>query len=102
MSQNVPQIVTAASPEDAELFDRTLRDFVPPDAFDAHAHLYDAGSLGAAPPPLLLTADRTVGLDEYDRYQRSWMTGYTPKNGAYLRGPGPTGFLRAAVGGARR
>ena len=26
---------------DRELFDRFLGDFVPPDAFDAHAHLYD-------------------------------------------------------------
>src|SRR4051794_12034783 len=29
------------SEADRELFDRSLRDFVPPGSFDAHAHLYD-------------------------------------------------------------
>ena len=34
------------TPRDAELFARHLASFVPPDPFDAHAHLYPLATLG--------------------------------------------------------
>ena len=33
-------------PEDAELFQSHLRSFVPPEAFDAHAHFYERSHIG--------------------------------------------------------
>ena len=39
------------SDRDRELFDTSLRDFVPPNAFDAHAHLYDLRHLASDTQP---------------------------------------------------
>jgi hypothetical protein len=78
---------------DRELFDRQLRTFVPPDAFDAHAHLYDLRHLVPQ-----ATADDFAGPPGIDHdvlltSMRQWMGDRVVSDGLYLPGApfGPEG-----------
>ena len=47
-----PYVWATVDDYDLDLWDRQLRDFVPPDSFDAHAHLWRVADLGSPTPPL--------------------------------------------------
>ncbi len=57
-------------PEDLELFESKLGDFVPPNAFDAHAHWYDMRNILGDDLP---EGDTGVGFDAMTRSLRRWM-----------------------------
>ncbi|MCA9215860.1 MAG: amidohydrolase family protein, partial [Planctomycetales bacterium] len=74
----------AIGPEDLEVFDRRLRDFVPPDAFDAHAHWYDLRHL--------VTNDDSIESPEVGHSAMvasmcRWMGDRVTKNGLYFGFP---------------
>src|SRR5688500_11097943 len=52
-------------PADEQLFERELSSFVPPQVFDAHAHLYDVTHCRTQPPPLLADGPATAGWLAY-------------------------------------
>jgi glutamate-1-semialdehyde 2,1-aminomutase len=83
------------SPADRELFDRQLRGFVPPDAFDAHAHLYDLHTFASAYEGLPVEESR-VGFDVYQRWQTEWMGDRCPSDGLFFPYPTPTLAMDAA------
>ncbi len=69
---------------DRVLFDRELRAFVPPDAFDAHAHLYRAEDLDGVRWP---TLEGPVGLEAYRRLIASWMGDRAARDGLFFGMP---------------
>lgn len=79
------------TPADRELFDRELRNFVPPDAFDAHAHWYDLRLLEDVP----FADDAPVGMLEYLEAQRAWMGDLAPTAGLFF--PMPAAGLDTAA-----
>ncbi len=70
--------------EDLELFDRRLRDFVPPDAFDAHAHWYDLRHLVADDDSI---ESPEVGHAAMVASMRRWMGDRVTTNGLYFGFP---------------
>jgi glutamate-1-semialdehyde 2,1-aminomutase len=76
-------------PRDVELFDRELRPFVPPGAFDAHAHLFSFAGLfpGRTPPT---PEDAVVGLEAYFRETGAWMGDLCPADGLFFAMPLPS------------
>jgi glutamate-1-semialdehyde 2,1-aminomutase len=80
---------------DAELFARHLRDFVPPRAFDAHAHIFDprftgGGGAGLLPPGVA-ACDRAA----YDRMIGAWMGDRLPVGGLFFPFPAAAGDVAA-------
>lgn len=73
-------------PRDVELFERELRSFVPPNAFDSHAHPYTFAGLfpGQSPPT---PGDAEVGIDVYMRETRKWMGDRCPTDGLFFPVP---------------
>ncbi|QDU95591.1 aminotransferase class III-fold pyridoxal phosphate-dependent enzyme [Lignipirellula cremea] len=72
------------TPEDRTLFEAQLADFVPPDAFDAHAHWYDVQHLlpdDRAVPPT------PVGFQVMQDRMRLWMGERVHDNGLYFGYP---------------
>ena len=66
---------------DRNLFKQTLADFIPPNAFDAHAHWYDMRHLGEdAPSP-------DVGHTAMLSSMRRWMGDSTITEGLYFGYP---------------
>ena len=81
---------------DRELFDRELSDFVPPDAFDAHAHLYDLRNLSPDTPEEEFGGAPEVGHDAMVASMRKWMGDRVTTKGLYIPFPTPTIDTRAA------
>jgi glutamate-1-semialdehyde 2,1-aminomutase len=82
------------SEADRDLFDRFLRDFVPPNAFDAHAHLYDlrhlaAATRGANATPLAEDFAGPPGIDHDVMLgaMRQWMGDRVVRDGLYFPYP---------------
>ncbi|MCC6239306.1 MAG: amidohydrolase family protein [Phycisphaerales bacterium] len=76
---------------DAEFFDRELRSFVPPGAFDAHAHLYTFP--GTFPPSEYKVAnaqDGIMSVQAYQQFTSAWMGDRYPRNGLFFGVPTPT------------
>lgn len=73
---------------DRELFDRLLGGFVPPQAFDAHAHLYDLRHLAPTASSDEFADDPEVGHATLVTAMRNWMGVKTPVDGLYF--PFPT------------
>ena len=67
-----------------ELFQRELSGFVPPNAFDAHTHLYDFAHLTDEFSPA-----SQVGYEVYLEQQCDWMGSLAPSDALFFR------FLRA-------
>ncbi len=84
-------------PADRDLFDRQLRGFVPPDVFDAHAHLYDLRTFAPAYEGLP-AGEAQVGFDVYQRWQAEWMGDRRPSDGCFFAYPTPTLAMDAANG----
>lgn len=75
---------------DRELFDRTLRSFIPPGAFDAHAHLYRARDVATADgeAPGNDAPGNDAGYSEYLELTRGWMGDLAPRDGVFFAMPG--------------
>ncbi|MEO6437406.1 MAG: amidohydrolase family protein [Tepidisphaeraceae bacterium] len=76
--------VHAVWPEDRELFEKHLRSFVPPDAFDAHAHCYTMSSLGFDSLRDVPDAQREVGMSVYRERTAAWMGDRCPGDGLFF------------------
>src|SRR4051812_15952002 len=73
------------TPRDRELFERHLAGFVPPDAFDVHAHWYTLSGLfpghdDASPD----RADDRVGAAVYREQMAAWMGDRCPGAGLFF------------------
>ena len=80
-----------ATHEEVALFERELLDFVPPNAFDAHAHLYDLTHLTQGKD-----GARVAG-ETYFAQQKSWMNDRAPSGGLFFAFPSPADLdIRAA------
>lgn len=83
---------------DLDLWHRHLADFVPPDAFDAHAHLWRTQDLGSPTPALAAAGPAVVTRATYDERLALWMPDRAPSAGLFF--PFPTRALD--VDGANR
>lgn len=76
---------------DLDLWQRHLADFVPPDAFDAHAHLWRVVDLGSPTPALAANGPEVVTRAVYDGRLSLWMPDRCPTGGLFF--PFPTRVL---------
>ena len=72
---------------DRELFDSKIGDFVPPDAFDAHAHWYDLRHLLDVAAEASPVARPDVGYDVMLASMTRWMGSRVIKSGLYFPFP---------------
>ncbi len=72
----------SVTPSDLELFETKVGDFVPPDAFDAHAHWYHLSHIVDEPD-----ADTPVGHDAMQASMRQWMGDRVVTEGLYFGYP---------------
>lgn len=80
---------------DRELFERLLRDFMPPGAFDVHAHLYDLRHIGSPDVSQVVSSDRAEqGVEHPEvthevlvRRTQEWMGDRAPREGLYFPFP---------------
>jgi len=72
---------------DLDLWGRYLKDFVPPDAFDAHAHLYRVDDLGSPVPALAAAGPEVAGLSIYRQRISGWMPDRAPTGGLFFALP---------------
>jgi glutamate-1-semialdehyde 2,1-aminomutase len=63
---------------DRDLFDRKLRSWMPPAAFDFHAHLYDLRMLVPGAAAEGFAGPVEVGYDTYLQHQRTWLGDRAP------------------------
>ena len=97
-------------PEDAELFQSHLRSFVPPEAFDAHAHFYERSHIGPTyADSYLKDAPDPGGWAAYRRQVSKWMGDRTARGGLFFGMPrrdvdmaGANRFLAAETGREER
>lgn len=83
---------------DIDIWNRHLKDFVPPDSFDAHAHLWRIKDLGTPAPALAAAGPEVVTRATYDERLSMWMPDRCPTGGLFF--PFPTRVLD--VDGANR
>lgn len=72
---------------DRQLFDRLVGDFVPPDAFDAHAHWYDLRHILADDPQEPPITRPEVGYDAMLASMTRWMGSRVIQQGLYFPFP---------------
>ena len=97
-------------PEDAELFQSHLRSFVPPEAFDAHAHFYERSHIGPTyADSYLKDAPDPGGWAAYRSQVSKWMGDRTANGGLFFGMPrrdvdmaGANRFLAAETGREER
>lgn len=75
------------SPRDRELFDRLLNSFVPPNAFDAHAHFYDLQHLVSQEALSDRQGSRGIDHSVMVACMRSWMGDKVVTDGLYFPFP---------------
>lgn len=75
---------------------RSLAKFVPPGAFDVHAHLYRREDALASLPAELEDAQGRVGRASYDANVRRWLGDRVPSGGLFFSIPKPTVDMPAA------
>jgi|694.fasta_scaffold11786_3 glutamate-1-semialdehyde 2,1-aminomutase len=71
------------------LFERDLREFVPPGSFDAHAHLFDPRLVGGAGATMLPEGVAVCDRAAYDTMVGEWMGDRLPAGGLFFPWPGP-------------
>ena len=76
-----------AADSDRELFDRLVGQFVPPNAFDAHAHWYDLRLLDPRSPVDAFAGPPEVGHDAFVQSQSGWMGDRCPSEGLFFPFP---------------
>ena len=79
-----------------DLWHRHLADFVPPDSFDAHAHLWRTADLGTPTPALAAAGPAIVTRETYDERLSLWMPDRCPTGGLFF--PFPTRVLDVGSG----
>ena len=84
------------TPADQELFETKIGDFVPPNAFDAHAHWYDLRHLLEVEPEDGPFRDAEVGYDAMIASMTCWMGERVIKRGLYFPFPARDLDCRAA------
>lgn len=72
---------------DRALFQRELRDFVPPDAFDAHAHQYDLRQVFPAVAAEDFQSPPDIGFDAYRHAMSQWMGDRALRDGLFFPFP---------------
>ena len=72
------------TPRDAELFERRLRSFVPPDSFDVHAHWYTLAASGLFQPDEFDPSEDKVGGAVYREKTAAWMGDRRPSDGLFF------------------
>jgi len=98
MSAPNPYVWATVTEEDVALFNRELKNFTPPNAFDAHAHLWRVVDLGEPAPALAQSGPAEVTRQVYDERVSQWMPDRCPTGGLFF--PFPTRPLDVA--GANR
>jgi glutamate-1-semialdehyde 2,1-aminomutase len=93
-----PYVWAEVTEYDLDLWHRHLADFVPPDSFDAHAHLWRTQDLGSPTPALAAAGPAVVTRATYDERLSLWMPDRCPTGGLFF--PFPTRVLE--VEGANR
>jgi glutamate-1-semialdehyde 2,1-aminomutase len=86
-----PYVWAEVTDYDLELWHHHLADFVPPDAFDAHAHLWRTQDLGDPTPALAAAGPAVVTRAVYDERLSLWMPDRSPSGGLFF--PFPTRVL---------
>jgi glutamate-1-semialdehyde 2,1-aminomutase len=86
-----PYVWATVGDYDLELWDRYLKNFVPPDSFDAHAHLWQVKDLGSPTPALASAGPAEVTRAVYDERLSMWMPDRCPTGGLFF--PFPTRAL---------
>ncbi len=93
-SQATPKIPAVYDPaqfrvtgQDRNLFDKHLASFVPPDAFDAHAHWYDLRIFAPETPAELFDQPTFVGNECYTASLGKWMGQRCPRRGLFFAMP---------------
>ncbi len=86
-----PYVWAEITEYDLELWHRHLADFVPRDAFDAHAHLWRVDDLGKPTPALAAQGPGIVNRAVYDERLSLWMPERCPTGGLFF--PFPTRAL---------
>ncbi len=86
-----PYVWATVDQYDLGLWNRYLKEFVPPDSFDAHAHLWRTIDLGAAPGGLAAKGPGIVTRAVYQERVSMWMPDRCPSGGLFF--PFPTRAL---------
>ncbi len=90
-----PYVWATVGSEDVDLFNTQLKGFVPPGAFDAHAHLWRVVDLGVSTPSLAAAGPAEVTRSVYDERLSMWMPERPPSGGLFF--PFPTRGLDIAA-----
>jgi glutamate-1-semialdehyde 2,1-aminomutase len=72
---------------DAELFAKHLREFVPPQSFDAHAHICDPRFTGGAGAQFVPAGETALSRRAYDLMVGTWMGDRLPAGGLFFPWP---------------
>ncbi|HUT92458.1 MAG TPA: amidohydrolase family protein [Thermoguttaceae bacterium] len=83
----LPRNYPAVCRHDLDLYQRALAGFVPPDAFDAHAHLYTVRGLNLGVETSDEDARAEQGIDAFRRSLACWMGDDCPKDGLFFAAP---------------
>lgn len=83
----LPRNHAAVGQDDLDLYRRTLGGFVPPEAFDAHAHLYTVPGLNLDVEATDEDARAELGIEAFRRSLASWMGDNCPKDGLFFAAP---------------
>lgn len=86
-----PYIWATVGDFDLDIWNRHLKDFVPADSFDAHAHLWRTADLGSPTPALAAGGPEVVTRATYDERLSMWMPDRCPTGGLFF--PFPTRVL---------
>lgn len=86
-----PYVWAEIEESDLDLWHRHLADFVPPDVFDAHTHLWRVVDLGSPTPALAAAGPEVATRATYDERLSLWMPDRCPTGGLFF--PFPTRVL---------
>ena len=75
---------------DLKLFESMIGDFVPPDSFDSHAHLYDIDHILPVGPEDSPVLNSAVGYDAMFTSMKKWMGSHVITKGLYFPFPART------------
>lgn len=103
----LPSVYASVYDEDRELYRSELARFVPPDVFDAHAHLYTVRGLNLDVEMSDEDAAAAQGIDAFHQNLASWMGDDYPRDGLFFAMPlsnridvaGENRFVAAEVDG---
>ena len=87
----LPSAFSPVREYDLELYRRELAGFVPPSAFDVHAHLYTVQGLNLGVEMSQDDAWARQGIDAYRRSVSSWMGDDCPRDGLFFAMPANNG-----------